>query len=100
MLMFQAVGGRIPPNPGRIGVKTVFQDPWRYFVWPLWRGDPVPLWREGVRFEPTLVSRFWPQLVANLPAAWKWLQFVPLVGFQLLAIGLLMRLCKKRPRGG
>ena len=80
MLLFQGVGGRIPNGPG------VFSHPLREVVWPLWRGDPLPRWREGVRFDRTLLSATWP-------GVW---QFLPLVLGQMVAIGIAVR---PRPKG-
>jgi hypothetical protein len=83
MLLFQGVGARIPQD---------FAHPLVEVVWPLWRGDPVPLWREGARFDTTIVAWRWPGLARS---AW---QFLPLVLGQGLAIALMWRAC--RPTAG
>ncbi|MDB5351578.1 MAG: hypothetical protein JWN86_2825 [Planctomycetota bacterium] len=99
MLMFQGVGGRLPPAPRGYAAETPFHRPWKEIVWPLWKGDPVPRWRgaESDRFEPTLVSLRWPRAVSSVPPGWRWLQFVPLVAFQSASIGLLMWGIKSHP---
>jgi hypothetical protein len=92
MLMFQAVGARIPPFIGA---------PLREVVWPIWRGDsPLPDWREGERFCRNLASLFAPAAIANLPLRWQALQFLPLVLAQGLAIvGLARFLPEDIPAG-
>ena len=77
ILLFQGVGARIPQD---------IPDPLRQVVWPLWRGDPVPRWATDGRFTRNLVGRLCPATVARLPERWRWLQFVPLLVFQALAI--------------
>jgi hypothetical protein len=89
MLMFQGVGGRIPPAPEGVPFTTPFHEPWQAIVWPLWRGEPVPPWKEGIRFDRTIVSEAWPRAVAGLPVGWRWLSFVPLLAGQIVAISLL-----------
>lgn len=75
MLLFQGVGGRIPHD---------LADPLLGIVWPLWRGDPVPPWWLGGRFDRTIVAWVWPQ------TSQTWLQFIPLVAFQVAAIGIML----------
>jgi hypothetical protein len=75
MLLFQGVGGRIPHD---------LTDPLLGIVWPLWRGDPVPPWWLGGRFDRTIVAWLWPQ------TSQTWLQFIPLVAFQVAAIGIML----------
>jgi hypothetical protein len=75
MLLFQGVGGRIPHD---------LTDPLLGIVWPLWRGDPVPPWWLGGRFDHTIVAWVWPQ------TSQTWLQFIPLVAFQVAAIGIML----------
>ncbi|MBV8557505.1 MAG: hypothetical protein JO116_18235, partial [Planctomycetaceae bacterium] len=77
VLLFQGVGARIPQD---------IPDPLGQAVWPLWRGDPVPRWATDGRFTRNLVGWFCPETVARLPERWRWLQFVPLLVFQALAI--------------
>jgi hypothetical protein len=77
MTLFLGVGARIP--------ETV-ADPLRDVVWPLWRGDPVPFGWPGDRFARNLSLLVLPRTLARLPAAWKWIQFIPLLGVQVLAI--------------
>ena len=84
MLLFQAVGGRIPPD---------ISDPLRDAVWPLWtRGDPPPAWRFKERFCCNPVTLIAPKTIARLDRRWQAIQFLPLVLAQGLAIlGLAMR---------
>jgi hypothetical protein len=82
MLLFQGVDGRVPQD---------ISDPLAGAVWPLWRGEPVPGWRFGERFSPNLVQIVAPRLIAELRPSWQWLQFLPLVLLQGLAIGALSR---------
>ncbi len=86
MLLFQAVGGRIPPD---------ISDPLRDAVWPLWTtGDPLPEWRYKERFCCNLVSLIAPKTIARLDPRWQAIQFLPLVLAQGLAIlSLAMRSC-------
>jgi hypothetical protein len=78
MLLFQAIGGRVPQD---------VLDPLRGFV--------LPAWRHG-NFTRTVVSTVFPQAVASLPVAWRWLQFIPLFVFQSLGIGVLLGACRRR----
>ncbi len=78
MLMFLAVGGRIP--------HFISPDPLRDAVWPFWRGEPLPPWATGGRFTRNLVSLAAPDALRSLPARWQWVQFLPLVVVQSLAI--------------
>jgi hypothetical protein len=77
ILLFQGVGARIPQD---------IPDPLRQAVWPLWRGDPVPRWATDGRFARNLVGQLGPATGARLPERWRWLQFVPLLVLQALAI--------------
>lgn len=82
MLLFQGVGGAIPPDVGH---------PLLDAVWPLWRGDPLPTWAMGRRFIRTAVSVLFPSTIAGLPERRRWVQFVPLVLAQALAIAAACR---------
>jgi hypothetical protein len=82
MLLFQAVGGRIPLDYG---------DPLVQTVWPIWTGQ-VPLPR-GIeeRFARNVVSLAAPAHVARLAPGWSFVQFIALVLAQGIAILALAR---------
>jgi hypothetical protein len=84
MLLFQAVGGRIP---------QFVSDPLIEAIWPLWTtGNPLPDWRYRERFCCNLVTLIAPRRIASLDPRWQALQFLPLVMAQGLAIlGLATR---------
>jgi hypothetical protein len=84
MLLFQAVGGRIPQD---------VSDPLREAVRLLWTtGDPLPWWRFRERFCRNLVTLSAKNTIARLDPRWQALQFLPLVLAQGLAIlGLAAR---------
>jgi hypothetical protein len=95
--LFVGVGARLP--------ETV-NDPLAEVVWPLWRGDPIPAWWADLqkgqppwsqRFARNLVSIFLPGKVARLSDRWLWLQFVPLVVFQVGAIAVMVRRASRPP---
>ena len=90
MLLFQGVGGRIPDSEA-----PSYQHPLREVVWPIWRGDPLPPWkegfREGSRFERTIGDRLFAKRASAWRVEWRWLQFVPFITAQVVAIGLLFR---------
>lgn len=88
ILAFQAVGGRIPAD---------VPDPLHSVVWPLWRGDAIPAWREGVRFDANLASWLAPRMTKQLEPERQWLQFLPLVVTQFAAIAVF--LLANRSRG-
>lgn len=90
MLMFQGLGGRIPPAPEPPTIDSPYARPLREVVLPMWRGGPLPPWKEGARFDRNLAAEAWPAAIRDLPEGWRWLQFVPLVAGQVLAIGALM----------
>lgn len=76
MLMFQGAGGRVPSAVAR---------PLRDYVAPIWRGEFNP--RFGADgFARNLMSWIAPDWVAGLTPKLQWLQLAPLVGFQLLAV--------------
>ena len=58
---------------------------------PIWMGEALPSWVFDHRFARNLVAVVRPAWVAPLPASWQWLQFAPLVAFQVATIGLLFR---------
>ena len=75
MLLFQGVGGRLPQD---------VLDPLVDVVWPLWRGvEPLPRWWTGERFTRNLASLLAGPALAEIPAAWRWVQFAPLAAFQV-----------------
>lgn len=85
MLMFVGIGARVPQDVA---------DPLFQFVWPCWRGDPLPAWAEGQRFARNAVSLLAPGIVRSLPPSWQWLQFTPLIVFQVVATALLLAFCR------
>jgi len=87
MLLFQGVGGRVPQD---------ISDPLAKAVWPLWTGDPVPGWRYGERFCRNLAALAAPDVFARLGSAWQWVQFLPLVLVQGLAILALWQFGRAR----
>jgi len=92
ILMFQAIGARVPDGIARPLVDA---------VWPLWRGDrPLPGWLYGNRYARNLASVALPDLVKKLPVSAGWAQFAPLVAFQIAAIGLMLRSVAKAPGAG
>ncbi|MDE2507996.1 MAG: hypothetical protein KGM43_12350 [Planctomycetota bacterium] len=81
--LFLGVGGRLPAE---------LLNPLAEVVWPLWRGDPVPLWRPGAeRFAVTIPARLLTSAVRALPSRWAWVQFVPLWLLQAGSIAVLLR---------
>ena len=84
-LLFQGVGGRLPPE---------LADPLRTAVWPLWRGAPLPPGWVGARFTRNLCGEAVPGFIGSLPAHWQWIQFLPLVVFQAVAIAVMCRLTR------
>jgi len=78
ILLFQGVGGRIPPD---------FEDPLVQTVWPLWTGQvPLPGWRFGERFCRNLVSLVASDWIAGLAPRRQAIQFLPLILAQVFAI--------------
>ena len=80
IFLYQGVGGRIP-NP--------IENPFLEGVWPLWSGRPVPPWSFHGRFEKTVIDLLAPGWLTEVPERSRWIGFVPLVVFQVLAIGLM-----------
>jgi len=85
MLLFQGIGARVP---------DAYPDPVIDPVLKLWRGDPLPAWCVGARFERTILGGLWPGLLAGVPEDRRWVQFMPLVGFQVSAIAAGLRMCR------
>jgi hypothetical protein len=80
MLLFQGVGARVPHTIDGPVVQS---------VWPLWRGEnPLFSWRFGERFCRNLVSQIAAPAIGALPPWWQWLQFLPLVVAQIVAVGV------------
>ncbi len=90
MLMFQGVGGRIPAAAEADASASPLRHPFREVVLPLWRGDPIPRWWLGPRFDRNLVNPRFGSSIREWPEGWKWAQFAPLVLFQACAITWLM----------
>ncbi|MDG3006290.1 hypothetical protein [Paludisphaera mucosa] len=75
MLLFQGVGARLPQDVA---------DPLVEVVWPLWRGlEALPRWWTGERFTRNLGGLAAGGFLDGLPASWQWVQFLPLVAFQV-----------------
>lgn len=81
ILLFQGVGAQLPQD---------VLDPLVQVVWPLWSGGRIPPWWLGDRFTRTIPSVLAPGRFGGLPPGRQWLQFLPLVVGQAVAIGLLM----------
>ncbi len=97
ILLFQGVGARVPdPQPVPPGVIDRLASPLDRAVWPIWCGERTPEWLFGRRFTRSLISIGWPDAVASLPPNRQWMQFVPLVGFQAVTIGLLLAFTRPR----
>ncbi|MGO9466903.1 MAG: hypothetical protein ACLQVF_22395 [Isosphaeraceae bacterium] len=78
MLLFQAVGARVPDGYG---------DPLRQTVWPMWSGQsPLHGWQFGERFCTNLLSLVAEPMILKLPPSWQWSQFIPFLIIQALAI--------------
>ncbi len=81
MLLFQAVGARVP---------DAYDDPLVQTVWPMWSGqNPLHAWQYGERFCRNLLSLAAEPMILKLPPSWQWSQFVPLLIVQASAIALL-----------
>ncbi len=91
ILLFQGVGVRLPQD---------IMNPLREAVWPLWRGDPVPPWATDGRFTRNLVEQCFPRTVTRIPERWRWIQFVPLVVVQALAIAAYCKMPEARSPEG
>ncbi|WP_435007098.1 hypothetical protein P12x_004485 [Tundrisphaera lichenicola] len=83
MVMFQAIGARVPQDIAR---------PLGDGVWPLIRGDRrLPGWVFGNRYARNLMSLARPTMAKELPNWAGWVQFLPLLVFQGAMIGLMAR---------
>lgn len=89
MFLFQGVGGRIPDADA-----MSYQRPLRQVVWPMWRGDPLPPWKEGSRFERTVGDPLLATRAARWSVEWRWLQFAPLMCGQIVGIALVILICR------
>jgi hypothetical protein len=87
-VLFQGAGARLP---------QFVTDPLLEGVLPAWAGRPLPGWWVGERFTRNLVGGAFPGWVASLPTSRQWLQFLPLIVLQGMAIAALMRAV--RPAG-
>jgi hypothetical protein len=98
-LLFQGAGARIPNQvstpDGR--ATRALDNPSRDMVWPIWRGAPLdPPWTTNGRFERNLVNLSLAETVSRVPAPWLWLQFLPLVAFQGVAVLAMSRMVRHR----
>jgi hypothetical protein len=64
-------------------------EPLRDAVWPLWTGDPSAHYVDG--FASNLVAMAAPAWVDGLTPRWRFLQMLPLVMAQCLAIAVIAR---------
>jgi hypothetical protein len=89
MLLFVGVGARLP---------HYVLDPLQQVVAPLWSGDPIPrkLWIGEDRFTRNIVSATQGRWVRGLTPATSWMQFLPLVAFQVVGILGLVIGCRTR----
>lgn len=87
MFLFQGVEARIP---------QFIADPLVEAVLPLWRGGSLPPWTYGRRFCRTVIEVLFPSAVASLPEAGRWVEFVPLVLFQVVAIAAMLAFTRVR----
>ena len=63
--------------------------PLRDAVWPLWTGALLPSWSTSGRFARNLVTLAHPETIRALPDRLQWLQFLPLIAAQALAIAAM-----------
>ena len=91
MLLFQGAGARIPHQEmTSSGQVRDLKEPLAKVVWPIWTGqDPSPSWRFG----RNLVTMSAPESIKRLSPRWRFVQFLPLVLVQCLAIVGLWRFC-------
>lgn len=80
MLLFVAVGGRIP---------QFYLDPLVEVVWPLWRGGTVPGWT-GEPFARNLLSVWRPETVRSF-AHEPGMLVMPLIAFQVATLSVMWR---------
>lgn len=85
------VGGRIPES---------ITSPLVDAAWPIWVGRPssslLP-WESNFGFARNLVSLTIPDQVRALPSDLRWIQCLPLTGFQALATMVLLFATRPRP---
>jgi hypothetical protein len=81
MLFFQGVGGRVPHD---------IANPVRDFVWPIWSGQTRVFAVAGSAFARNVFALAFPDTILGLAPSLRWVQFLPLVAFQAIAIGLLI----------
>jgi hypothetical protein len=87
ILQFEAIGARVPDFVDRPLVEG---------VWPLWRGDrPLPGWVFGNRYTRNLTSLAFPGVVSSLPTWAGWATVLPLVGYQVCLIVLMIGFVRK-----
>jgi hypothetical protein len=84
MFLFQGVGARIPQDVA---------DPLLDVVWPVWTDRSLPTWWTGERFAKNLGGLAARRAMKQVPAPWQWIQFIPLVVFQ---VAMLVRLFRGR----
>jgi hypothetical protein len=87
MLLFQGVEARIP---------QFIADPLFEAVLPLWRGAPLPSWAYGRRFCRTVIEVVFPSAAASPSDPGRWVQFVPLVAFQAVAVAAMFWITRAR----
>jgi hypothetical protein len=94
MLLFQGAGGRIPHEGiDARGLQRPLAEPLAEQVWPLWTGQtPNPSWRYGEQFSRNLVSLAVSNRLDRLDPRWRFVQFLPLILGQALAIAGFARL--------
>jgi hypothetical protein len=91
MLLFVSIGGRI---------RQEIDDPLLQVVLPHWTGRPLQPWELNVgasRFATNLVSLLLGNQIERLRASWQWVQVIPLVLAQGIAITAMLRLCRPWP---
>jgi 4-amino-4-deoxy-L-arabinose transferase-like glycosyltransferase len=87
MLLFQAVGARVPQD---------YSDPLIQTVWPIWGGQvPLPAWCIGERFTRTIASLIAPGWTERIPAKWHFVQFLPLILAQFAASAVVWKFASK-----
>ena len=98
ILLFQGAGGRIPNQVQvtRQAIPSPLEAPLCDAVWPLCTAPPFP-WASNGRFARNVVSLLLPRTLAELPESSRWVQFLPLVVAQLLAIGAMSRIVPHQP---
>jgi hypothetical protein len=89
MFLYQGAGARVPNEvwSAKAQRKVALEEPLRDAVWPLWTGHP-PSYMGG--FSRNLIAMAAPKWVAGLSPSWRFVQMIPLILFQALAIGSLM----------